>query len=86
MHVDYDETAKMADAAVTLDAEITYFLNESMSFSVGAQNLLDQEAEKLDFSGASDFIPNNNWGGQYYETSPFGINGGYYYVKATYTF
>ncbi|MGE6809888.1 TonB-dependent receptor plug domain-containing protein [Pseudoalteromonas nigrifaciens] len=86
VHVDYDETAKMADAAVTLDAEITYFLNESMSFSVGAQNLLDQEAEKLDFSGASDFIPNNNWGGQYYETSPFGINGGYYYVKATYTF
>lgn len=86
VHVDYDETAKMADAAVTLDAEITYFLNESMSFSVGAQNLLDQEAEKLDFSGASDFIPNNNWGGQYYETSPFGINGGYYYLKATYTF
>lgn len=25
VHVDYDETAKMADAAVTLDAEITYF-------------------------------------------------------------
>ncbi|MBB1366087.1 TonB-dependent receptor [Pseudoalteromonas sp. SR44-5] len=82
VHVDYDETAKTADAAITLDAEVTYFLNDSISFSVGAQNLLDQEAEKLDFTVA----PNNNWGGKYYETSPYGINGGFYYVKATYTF
>ena len=86
VHVDYDQTAKMADAAVTLDAEVTYFFNDSISFSVGAQNLLDQDAEKLDFSGADEFIPNNNWGGKYYETSPYGINGGFYYVKATYTF
>ena len=82
VHVDYDDTAKMADAAITLDAEVTYFLNDSISFSVGAQNLLDQEAEKLDFTVA----PNNNWGGKYYETSPYGINGGFYYAKATYTF
>ncbi|WP_372858983.1 TonB-dependent receptor plug domain-containing protein [Pseudoalteromonas sp.] len=85
VHVDYDATAKTADAAVTLDAEVTYFLNDSISFSVGAQNLLDQEAEKLDFQDATG-IPNNNWGGQYYETSPYGINGGFYYAKATYTF
>ena len=82
VHVDYDETAKMADAAVTLDIEVTYFMNDSISFSLGAQNLLDQEAEKLDFTVA----PNNNWGGKYYETSPYGINGGFYYAKATYTF
>ncbi|KTF16680.1 TonB-dependent receptor plug domain-containing protein [Pseudoalteromonas sp. H105] len=85
VHVDYDATAKTADAAFTLDAEVTYFLNDEMSFSVGAQNLLDQEAEKLDFFNATQ-IPNNNWGGKYYETSPYGINGGFYYVKATYTF
>ena len=85
VHVDYDATAKTADAAVTIDAEVTYFLNESVSFSVGAQNLFDQDAEKLDFADATG-IPNNNWGGQYYETSPFGINGGFYYAKATYTF
>jgi iron complex outermembrane receptor protein len=72
----------MADAAVTLDVEVTYFMNDSISFSLGAQNLLDQEAEKLDFTVA----PNNNWGGKYYETSPYGINGGFYYAKATYTF
>jgi len=85
VHVDFDETAKTADAAVTVDAEVTYFLNESVSFSVGAQNIFDQDAEKLDFADRTD-IPNNNWGGQFYETSPFGINGGFYYAKATYTF
>ena len=85
VHVDYDATAETADAAVTIDAEITYFLNESVSFSVGAQNLFDQDAEKLDFEDRTG-IPNNNWGGQYYETSPYGINGGFYYAKATYTF
>ncbi|MEL0631309.1 TonB-dependent receptor [Pseudoalteromonas carrageenovora] len=85
VHVDYDATAKTADAAVTIDAEITYFLNESVSFSVGAQNIFDQDAEKLDFEDSTG-IPNNNWGGQYYETSPYGINGGFYYAKATYTF
>ncbi|WP_213609498.1 TonB-dependent receptor [Pseudoalteromonas sp.] len=82
VHVDYDDTAKTADAAITLDVEVTYFMNDSISFSLGAQNLLDQEAEKLDFTVA----PNNNWGGKYYETSPYGINGGFYYAKATYTF
>lgn len=85
VHVDYDATAKTADAAVTIDAEVTYFLTEELSFSVGATNLFDQEAEKLDFVGSTG-IPNNNWGGKYYETSPYGINGGFYYVKATYTF
>lgn len=79
VHVDYDATAKTADAAVTIDAEITYFLNESISFSVGAQNIFDQDAEKLDFEDRTG-IPNNNWGGQYYETSPYGINGGFYYA------
>ena len=70
---------------MTIDAEITYFLNESISFSVGAQNIFDQDAEKLDFEDRTG-IPNNNWGGQYYETSPYGFNGGFYYLKATYSF
>lgn len=82
VHVDYDLTIKEGDAAVTIDAEISYFLNDSLSFSAGAQNLFDQEATKVDFEGAA----NNTWGGVYYETSPFGFNGGFYYVKATYNF
>ncbi|MEI5637567.1 MULTISPECIES: TonB-dependent receptor plug domain-containing protein [unclassified Pseudoalteromonas] len=85
VHVDYDATAKTADAASTFDAELTYFASDSLSFSVGANNIFDQDAEELDFFDRTG-IPNNNWGGKFYETSPFGINGGYYYVKATYTF
>ena len=85
VHVDYDATAKTADAASTFDAELTYFASDSLSFSVGANNIFDQDAEELDFFDKTG-IPNNNWGGKFYETSPFGINGGYYYVKATYTF
>ncbi|MBD1583785.1 TonB-dependent receptor plug domain-containing protein [Pseudoalteromonas sp. S16_S37] len=85
VHVDYDATAIMADPSVTFDAEVTYFATENVSLTVGANNIFDQEAEKLDFQKGTG-IPNNNWGGKYYETSPYGINGGFYYVKATYTF
>ncbi|RZQ52457.1 TonB-dependent receptor [Pseudoalteromonas phenolica] len=85
VHVDYDATAIMADPSFTIDAEVTYYATESLSFTAGANNLFDQEPEKLDFERATG-IPNNNWGGKYYETSPYGINGGFYYVKATYTF
>jgi iron complex outermembrane receptor protein len=85
VHVDYDATAIMADPSFTIDAEVTYFATESLSFTAGANNLFDQEPEKLNFEAATG-IPNNNWGGKYYETSPYGINGGFYYVKATYTF
>jgi len=91
VHVDYDLAAQDADAAVTFDAELSYFVNDSVTLSVGAQNIFDQDAEELNFAEASrthpdGFTPNNNWGGKYYETSPFGFNGGFYYVKATYNF
>jgi len=84
VHVDYDATAITGDTAITLDAEVSYFINDSFTVSVGAQNLLDQQATEIDIPGNA--IPNNNWGGKYYETSPFGFNGGFYYVKASYNF
>ncbi len=84
VHVDYDATAITADAAITLDAEVSYFINDSFTVSIGAQNLLDQQATEIDIPGND--IPDNNWGGKYYETSPFGFNGGFYYVKASYNF
>ncbi|MFT6895843.1 MAG: iron complex outermembrane receptor protein [Paraglaciecola sp.] len=84
VHVDYDATAITADAAVTVDMEASYFVSDAVTLSVGAQNIFDQEAERINIPGGE--IPNNNWGGIYYETSPYGINGGYYYVKATYNF
>jgi len=85
VHVDYDATGKDADSAVTFDAEMSYFLSDSVTLTAGAQNIFDQEAEKLDFADTAG-LPNNQWGGKYYETSPFGMNGGFYYMKATYNF
>ena len=85
VHVDFDATAKTASAAVTVDFEVSYFLNDSVTLTAGAQNIFDQDAERIDIP-ASVGIANNNWGGVFYETSPFGINGGYYYLQASYSF
>lgn len=90
VHVDYDATINTGDAAVTVDAEVSYHVNDDFTVSLGAQNIFDQEATKINFTpaGAAECggCVNNQWGGQYYETSPFGFNGGFYYVKATYNF
>ncbi|WP_394131397.1 TonB-dependent receptor plug domain-containing protein [Shewanella maritima] len=85
VHVDYDATAIMADPAVTVDMELSYFINDAFTIAIGAQNIFDQQAEKLAFEEQTG-IPNNNWGGKYYETSPYGFNGGYYYGKLSYRF
>ncbi|MBS3797790.1 TonB-dependent receptor [Pseudoalteromonas sp. BDTF-M6] len=85
VHVDYDATAKMADATVTFDMELTYHVNDNIDLSLGAQNIFDEEGEPLDFEDKTG-IPNNQWGGKFYETSPYGFNGGYYYLKASYSF
>jgi iron complex outermembrane receptor protein len=58
---------------------------ENLQVSLGAQNLFDVYPSKLDFEKQTG-APNNSWGGKYYETSPFGFNGGFYYLKATYSF
>lgn len=87
VHVDYDRTAKDADAAVTVDAELNYQLTNSVTLTIGAQNIFDQEAELLDFEDPSiDSLPNAQWGGKYYETGPYGFNGGFYYIKGTLQF
>ncbi len=58
---------------------------ENLKISVGAQNIFDEYPSRLDFAEQTGSA-NNSWGGQYYETSPFGFNGGFYYLKATYDF
>ncbi|GLX79544.1 hypothetical protein tinsulaeT_28840 [Thalassotalea insulae] len=73
------EESEMADSAVTFDAEVSYFFSDALTFSAGAMNIFDQEAQKLQAS--------NDWSGAiYYESGPFDYNGGYYYMKATYSF
>ena len=76
----FGEHSKQAASAVTVDAEATYRLNDNISVSAGGQNIFDQEAERLDNDSSKKF------GAVYYETSPFSINGAYWYLKASYDF
>jgi len=75
--------SETADAAVTIDLEVNYFLNDQITLTAGANNLFDQEAQKLQSGadGARGVV-----GGVFYESGPFDYNGGFYYVKATYNF
>lgn len=73
-----------AAAKVTFDAEVSYYVTDNFVLAAGAQNLFDAEPEKLQLTQAG--VANNEFGGKYYETSPMGINGGYYYVRASYKF
>ncbi|ATC84496.1 TonB-dependent receptor plug domain-containing protein [Pseudoalteromonas agarivorans] len=79
--------SKTADSAVTFDVEVSYFATDSVTLSVGANNLFDTEAEKLqEVSADGNYGSRAVVGGIYYESGPFDYNGGFYYAKATYTF
>jgi len=69
-----------ADSAVTLDAEISYYMSDQFTISVGGNNILDQEAHELPQESYGQL------GAQYYESGPFDYNGGFYYAKLTYNF
>ncbi|MGB2314462.1 MAG: TonB-dependent receptor plug domain-containing protein [Porticoccaceae bacterium] len=77
-----------ADAAVTVDAEVTYAFTDSLSVSVGGQNIFDQDAERIDGSAGAvaEGVPGNVLGAIFYETSPMGIEGAFWYMKASYNF
>ncbi|MGX5175012.1 TonB-dependent receptor plug domain-containing protein [Aliikangiella sp. IMCC44653] len=75
-----DWGSEMADSAFTIDLDVSYVINDSFTVSGGANNLFDQEAQKLK-PGTLGVL-----GAIYYESGPFDYNGGYYYVKATYNF
>ena len=86
VHADWFGTD--ADAAVTVDMEVTYNLTDNFNVSVGAQNLFDQKAERIEGSAGAvaEGVPGNVLGAIFYETSPMGIEGAYWYVKAGYNF
>ncbi|REL27973.1 TonB-dependent receptor [Thalassotalea euphylliae] len=75
-----EQFSETADAAVTVDLEASYFINDMFTVSIGASNIFDQEAEELQ-NGVPEIL-----GGQYYESGPFDYNGGFYYAKLTYNF
>ena len=62
-----------ADARFILDAEATYSVNDSWRLILGAENLLDEYPSEQE---------RNVSGLVYAETSPYGFNGGFYYLRA----
>lgn len=80
VHADDPARTTRASWKVTLDAEVSYYINDNFIVSAGAQNLLDNDPEELPDAWKAEL------GGKYYETSPMGINGGYWYLKGTYKF
>jgi iron complex outermembrane receptor protein len=85
---DYFQTKVGATAITNLD--LSYKMSEHVKFSLGALNLLNKFPPKLNATQQAhedSFAYGDNAGvTQYPISSPFGINGGFYYVKGTYTF
>lgn len=73
--------SEVGDSAITIDLQASYNINDNFSVSAGVNNLFEQEAQKLQEGGAKGVV-----GAVYYESGPFDYNGGFYYVKGTYTF
>ena len=70
--------------------DISYMMKERLKFSIGANNLFNRFPGRLNAT-LLEHTNNYNFGDnagvtQYPIFSPFGINGGFYYVKASYTF
>ena len=65
-------------AEILVDAEIAYMYNENIEVIFGVDNLFDTYPEENPFAG--------DLGQQYSEASPFGFNGGTWYLRGRFTF
>ncbi|HLZ76820.1 TonB-dependent receptor [Phenylobacterium sp.] len=72
------------------DLEVDYAIREDLKLAVGANNLFDHHPPAMPnvSNGAGGVRPadGNNVYGEPLQYSPFGINGGYYYGRITFTF
>lgn len=73
-HLEDDTLPINAKAKMTVDAEIGYELLDNIEIAVGAQNLFDTYPTLNPWAGIV--------GAKYGERSPFGFNGGSWYVRA----
>ena len=70
------------------DLEVAYSFTDAIKLTLGANNLLNEYPDKKNSALLADYRANNdNSAVTIYPTfSPFGINGGYYYGKLSFTF
>lgn len=60
-----------------LDAEVSYYINDNYTVTLGAQNITDEFPDE--FEGAADGA-----GNRYGQASPAGFGGGFYYLRFRY--
>ncbi|MCJ9428609.1 TonB-dependent receptor plug domain-containing protein [Kordiimonas marina] len=77
-HVDSCGLPINPGAEVTFDASVGYNIMDNFELSVGADNLLNNYPDLNPWSGIV--------GAKYPVNSPMGFSGGFYYVRARYTF
>ena len=67
-----------AGSEVTLDVDLSYALNNALRISLGAKNMFDNRADRNPYAEIA--------GSAYPTTSPIGLSGGFYYLRAIFDF
>ena len=80
-------TTTIRATAIT-DLEVAYRVRSDVKLAVGASNLFNTYPDKYNAGLVASYraAGDNSAVAQYPSFSPFGINGGYYYGRVTYTF
>ena len=82
-------TTRIPVTSIT-DLEVDYAIRENVKLAAGANNLFDHRPPSMpnvpNGSGGVRPADGNNVYGEPLQYSPFGINGGYYYGRITFTF
>ena len=73
---------------VITDLEVDYELTKHLNFAIGANNLFDIYPNKFNALLRQHWLQqtSSNYANKYIPISPYGINGGYYYGRITYSF
>ena len=70
------------------DLEVRYDFDNGVKLTVGGNNITDEYPDKLPENAVHRFISDSPEFGNYiypWESTPFGINGAFYYVKLDYS-
>ena len=76
--------AQVPDIQRLADLTVSYKFSDAFKLTAGGTNIFDQYPDKWDEEAAAPFPQLGFIYG--WETVPFGINGGYYFVRADFTF
>ena len=69
------------DSKILVDVEVAYAITDGFELIVGANNIFDEFPEEHPRASAG-----NSGGARYLPNSPYGFNGGGYYLKGRYSF